>query len=404
MPNLHKVPKLSILLLFLLLAPCVTARAPQTDDEERRRAFRLFKEVKYAEALPAFEKLAASHPNDAGVLEIYGLLVLSESTYLKDPAARKQGRMRAREILVRAEKLGAESALLKTMLASIPADGGDEANGFSTKAGVNEALREGEAAFVAGDTAKAIEMYQRALLLDPNVYEAALFLGDVYFKLADHQKAGEWYGRAIAIDPDRETAYRYWADSLIRQAHVTEAGDKLVEAYIREPYSRLVRAAFLDWGERVNVALAHPRVDFPAGVSQKGENQTTITLDPKILGKDDKDPATAAWLVYSLTRASWPTSEFAKQYPGEKAYRHSLKEEATAIRAALKSLDEKKTATSDRSLQILQKLDKEGLLEAYILLAMPDEGIANDFEAYRKSNIDNLRRYVKQYVMTGGGQ
>src|ERR1041385_661962 len=239
MPNLHKVPKLSILLLFLLLAPCVTARAQQTDDEERRRAFRLFKEVKYAEALPAFEKLAASHPNDAGVLEIYGLLVLSESTYLKDPAARKQGRMRAREILVRAEKLGAESALLKTMLASIPADGGDEANGFSTKAGVNEALREGEAAFVAGDTAKAIEMYQRALLLDPNVYEAALFLGDVYFKLADHQKAGEWYGRAIAIDPDRETAYRYWADSLIRQAHVTEAGDKLVEAYIREPYSRL---------------------------------------------------------------------------------------------------------------------------------------------------------------------
>jgi hypothetical protein len=35
---------------------------------------------------------------------------------------------------------------------------------------------------------------------------------------------------------------------------------------------------------------------------------------------------------------------------------------------------------------------------------MPDEGIANDFVAYRKTNVENLRRYVKQYVLTGGGQ
>jgi hypothetical protein len=35
---------------------------------------------------------------------------------------------------------------------------------------------------------------------------------------------------------------------------------------------------------------------------------------------------------------------------------------------------------------------------------MPDAGIANDFAGYRKTNTENLRRYVKQYVMTGGGQ
>ena len=52
----------------------------------------------------------------------------------------------------------------------------------------------------------------------------------------------------------------------------------------------------------------------------------------------------------------------------------------------------------------LKKLEKDGLLEAFILLAMPDQGIAADFAGYRKSNVDNLRRYVKQYVLTGGGQ
>ena len=50
-------------------------------------------------------------------------------------------------------------------------------------------MHEGEAAFAKGEFPKAIEMYQRALLLDPNLYEAALFTGDVYFKTADQMKA-----------------------------------------------------------------------------------------------------------------------------------------------------------------------------------------------------------------------
>ena len=37
-------------------------------------------------------------------------------------------------------------------------------------------------------------------------------------------------------------------------------------------------------------------------------------------------------------------------------------------------------------------------------LAMPDAGIATDFPTYRKTNIENLRRYVKDYVLTGGGK
>ena len=267
---------------------------------------------------------------------------------------------------------------------------------------VDQAMRDGDAAFAQGNTQKAIELYQHALQLDPHRYEAALLLGDVYFKSADQIKACEWFARAIEINPDRETAYRYWGDSLMKQGKVTEAGDKFVEAFIAEPYNREARGGFINWGERVHISLAHPRVQFPANVNKKSDDQTTITLDPTMLGKGDNDGSAAAWMIYSLTRANWVSEEFAKQYPNEKTYRHSLKEEATAIRAALKSLDEKKSG--NQSLQILKKLDKEGLLEAFILLAMPDKGIAADFAAYHQSNVAELRRYVKQYVMTGGGQ
>ena len=400
MPNLHKLAKLSILSLLLLVS-FVTATAQTQDDPDRKRAFQLYKDAKFTEALPLFEKLAAAHPDDREIAELHAIIVASQAIYLKDPEARKQARVRGRELLLHAQKIGANSPLLNSLFDTLKPDADI---GFSAKKEVDEAMREGEAAFASGDLPKAIEMYQQALLLDPNLYEAALFIGDVYFKSADQQKAGEWFARAIQMNPDRETAYRYWGDSLIKQGKVTEAGDKFIEAYIAEPYNRLARAGFANWGERVNITLAHPHIEFPASVKQKSDKETTITLDPKMLDNGDKDGSSAAWMMYSLTRASWVDSEFAKQYPNEKTYRHSLKEEAAAIRAALKSLGEQKTATGDRSLQILKKLDKDGLLEPFILLAMPDPGIASDFEAYRKTNVADLRRYVKQYVMTGGGQ
>ena len=387
-----------IILCTLLLAFSVTVVA-QNDD--RTRAFQLYKDAKYTEALPLFEKLAAAHPDDREVAELHAILVASQAIYLKDAEARKQARVRGLELLLRAQKLGADSPLIHSLLESMRAEGDIT---FSAKKEVDEAMREGEAAFAKGDSKKALEMYGRALLLDPNLYEAALFIGDVYFKDADQVKAGEWFGRATSINPDRETAYRYWGDALIKQGKVTEAGDKFVEAYIAEPYNRLARSGFIKWAEKVHVNLAHPKVEIPANVSQKSENNTTLTLDPNIFKNDDKSGSSVAWMTYGLVRAGWQ-SEFAKQYPNEKTYRHSLKEEVAAMRAALKVLDEqkgKKPENVDPSLQVIRKLDKEGLLEAYILLAIPDAGIANDFATYRKTNVENLRRYVKDYVLTGG--
>jgi Tfp pilus assembly protein PilF len=400
MPDLHKIQKIGILVL-LLVASVVTAKAQA--DPERERAFQLYQDAKYVEALPLFEQLALKYPEDPAVIENLGMLVFTQSAYLKNADERKSARKRGRALLLQAQKLGANDTMLNALIAGIAPDGGDDGS-FSSKKEVDEAMHEGEAAFAKGEFSKALDSYQRALLLDPTLYEAALYIGDVYFKTAEQQKAGDWFGRATKINPDRETAYRYWGDSLMKQGKVTEAGEKFVEAYIAEPYSRLARAGFVNWGEKVHVELAHPRVDLPASVAQKSEGQTTLTLDPEMFKKDDKSGSAAAWMTYGLIRAGWKTN-FTKEYPNEKTYRHSLKEEAAAMRAALKVLGEQKGEASkiDPSLQVIQKLEKEGLLEAFILLALPDQGIANDFPAYRKSNVEDLRRYVKLYVMTGGG-
>lgn len=407
MPTLMRRQTLTLpfITLLLLVCPFSTVLQAQEPDPERARAFQLYEEAKYSEALPVFEKLAAKYPQDRDVIKTFGFLVIGQTAYVKDAAVRKEARRRGRELLLKAQQLGADDILVGSMLEAIPPDGGDDAK-LSSKKEAEDAMREGEAAFAKKDFAKAIEMYQLALLFDPKLYEAALFTGDCYFSSAEQKKASEWFARAASINPDRETAYRYWGDSLMKQGRVTEAGDKFVEAYLAEPYSRMSRSAFLDWGERVNMNLNHPQVDIPTDVTSQTAGEVTLNIDPNNLKSGDKSGAGAAWLTYGIVRVSWTKSEFAKQYPTEKKYRHSMKEEAAALRSALKMYQgqqEKNPQGTDRSLQLLAKLEKEGLLESFILLALPDEGIAQDYLEYRRTHLEDLRRYVKQYVLTGGG-
>jgi hypothetical protein len=63
--------------------------------------------------------------------------------------------------------------------------------------------------------------------------------------------------------------------------------------------------------------------------------------------------------------------------------------------------DKLKESSLDVSIANLLKLHRDGLIEAYVLLAKPDAGIARDYAEYRKNNRDKLRRYLNEYVTAG---
>jgi tetratricopeptide (TPR) repeat protein len=396
------------LLLFLLAFGHAAAAKPSrgrqaAQDPERERAFRLFDESKFTEALPLLEKLAETYPNDAAVLEKYGFALITSTQTVKDQGRRRLLLARARTALLRSQRLGNNSNLLKSALETLAApDGGRHS--FSSNKKADEAMHEGESAYVQGQLDKAAEAYERALGLDPNLYEAALFAGDMYFKKKEWDRSGEWFGRAIKINPDRETAYRYWGDALMMgQNKREESRQKFADAVVAEPFNRRAWSGLFQWAEHYKVRLGHPRIEPPSSVSALENNKMTITIDPKSLEKtDDGSPA---WMFYGLTRASWATEKFAKEFPNEKQYRHSLREEAEALRsvAELVKSDVKagKVKRLDEMLGRLVKLHDEGLIEAYVLFARVDEGIARDYEAYRKSNREKLRQYLLEYVSSG---
>ncbi len=391
------------LVALVAFATLTTATAQTQDPAERQRAIDLYESQNMVAALPLLEKVALAYPNDRVVLSRLGFALYANSLDQKDPAMRQKMRDRARAVLQKSQSLGDDSNLTQMVLDGLSAPDASQV-AFSNIKTAETAIREGEAAFMRGDMDKAIAAYKRALDADPNLYDAALYAGDAEFKKGynstdpqfrnDHfNAAGVWFAKAIAINPNRETAYRYWGDALNAQGKSNEACEKFVEAIVAEPYSRNPYVGLQQWAQAHKVPVGHPRIVPPNTTTTQGQT-TTLNIDPRTLNSND---GSSNWLMYNLTRMAWQKGDFFKNYPNEKEYRHSLKEEAAALRvvaeAASKDLKSGKVKALEASLDSLVQLNDAGLIEAFVLFARPDQGIARDYNAYRAANRDKLKKY-----------
>lgn len=379
------------------------AQTGESVPELQQKTAELMKQQKYTEALPLLEKLVIAEPKDPEAHFYLGFALIAQANNTKDEAARKTLRIRARNSFIKAKELGFDEPIVDAMIQGMPPDG-EEGRGLSQNLEAEKLMIEAEAQFSQGKLDDALKNYQKALELDPQLYEAALFSGDVYSQQGDAAKAETWYQKAIVIDPNRETAYRYSATPLMKQGKYDQARDRYVEAYISEPYNRFSVAGLSQWAQITKTTLAHPDIDIPTKVTYDEKGDVKIDLDASTLlgGKDD---GSFAWIAYGATRSTWHKEKFAQTYPQEKTYRHSLAEEADALRSVLTiAASDKKVKKLSPSLAKLKKLNDEGLLEAYILLARPDQGIAEDHPSYLKQNRDKLRQYVVAYILTGGGK
>src|ERR1043166_6688054 len=380
------------LLTFAILVAAISINAQTPDPEERQKAIDTFESQNLAAALPLLEKAALAYPNDTAVLSRLGFALYANSVDEKDAAKRKQMRDGARSVLQKSVSLGDQSNLTQITLDALAAPDSTQLP-FSNIRTAEAAIREGEAEFVRGDMDKAIAAYKRALEADPHLYDAA----------------GVLFAKAIAINPDRETAYRYWGDALDAAGKTNEARDKFIEAIVAWPYDRRPYVGLTQWAERHNVQLGHPRIDIPSNLALNKPGEVTITVDDSML-KGRNEDGSVAWLMYAMVRANWVNKKdgsrsdaFAKAYPSENVYRHSLAEEFAALHAVAVSLQEqlkaKRATKPTPSLENVLKLSDAGLLEPYILFVRPDDGIVRDYPAYRAANRDKLRRYWSEIVI-----
>jgi tetratricopeptide (TPR) repeat protein len=370
--------------------------------DEAARANALYNAGKRPDALPLYEDLVKAHPNEWLYAERLADCLGAKAAQSDDPAEVKTLRTRERDVAQRAIKLGDPNYFVQ-LLAKINPDGPVKIAAASPGGNL---LQEGEKAFTAGNYRAAYAKYSLAADADPKLYIAPLFAGDTAYQLRDLKTASRWFAQAIAVDPNRETAYRYWGDALLRIGNDPAAAKpKFIDAVVAEPYNQISWKGLQQWAQRTGAVVLAPKIVRPAGpeVDPKKPNKITIHLDPAT-GDNKKNPATSAWLMYSMIRASYYGDSFRKDFPDEKVYRHTLKEEDSALSTVVTFVKEKKLdpATLDESLRNLVELSDAGMLDCWILVSGADEGIQQDYDAYRKGHRQLLRDYLDRFVARGG--
>jgi len=367
------------------------AAKDETFEEQKKFAVMLFTQNHHLEALPVFQDLAKRNPGDAEVLFGYGACLIEHSATLKEEGAARAERLQARELLLEAKQMGLDSGLLMNLLETLPADGSTR---YPGRPEVVAEIQDGEAEFARNNYPAAIEHYSKALELDPKNYAAALFVGDSYFAAKDFVKAGEWYGKAVQINPDAETAYRYASDMCTKNGD-QEKGRKLaIQAVVAEPYNNLPWRGLAQWAKTNHVQITPVRINTHSEASTDGKNASTITLDAN-------HPVSSVWLVYAATRLKWQQTDFKKQFPDEAAYRHTMAEEVDALRQAAKVMSGEKpeVIARDPDLKLLKNIADAQMLQPYVLLSVPDRGIALDYITYREKNRERLEEYLSQFVV-----
>ena len=385
---------------------CVAIACPvwagQAQENEAAKANELWDAGKHVDALPLYEDLAKTYPNE----QLYQTRLVgcldAAALQTSDPAQRKALLTRVRDTARRAVQLGDKSNVMQ-MMANIDPDAPETfAQGSPAQALMNEA----EKAFAAGDYQTAMTKYVAAAAADPHLYVAALYAGDAAFHQHDLPTAAQWFARAIAIDPNRETAYRYWGDAILQYGNDPEAAkNKFIDAIVTEPCNRLSWQGLQQWAVRQKAVLSSPKIDRPAAptVDPKNSKNITININPAD-ALDKNNEGSFAWVTYSMKRALYRGDEFKKQFPNEQEYRHTLKEEDDALTTVVTVIREKKIPPDklDESLRNLLEVYDAGMLDCWILINGADQGITQDYAAYRDAHRLLLHDYLARFVVHGG--
>ena len=371
-------------------------------EDEAAKANALWSAGKRLEALPLYEDLAKVHPSEWSYQERLAVALGVQAEQLSDPVEIRAVRVKERDAAKHAIDAGDPNYFMH-ITASIDPDAPIPA---VVAGSAQELFQAGERAYGVGDYATAMTKYAAAADADPQMYEASLYAGDTAYTQKDLKSAAAWFARAISVDPTRETAYRYWGDAILKYGNDPQAAkEKYIDAILADPYNKLSWQGISNWAHIEKAVLLAPKIERPAAPVVDAKNPTTTNIQIDIGSLDEKkNPDGFAWMMYSMIRGTYHGDAFKQNFPNEKEYRHTLKEEDAALGAVAATVKEKNVDRGklDESLRNLVDLNDAGMLDCWILINGADRGIAQDYATYREEHRQLLHDYLSRYVIHGG--
>ena len=366
------------------------------------------------------DDLCRQDPTIAVFAERHAGGLLARQATVDDPKQKQAIMAEAIKELQRAESLGDNSPYVEGMLGSLaktpigltvagPMGGLPLTVGYTYNgsAQAQPLMQQGESAFSHSDVPAALKLYLAAAAADPTWYMPALFSGDMYYRLKDVTNASVWFAKAIAIDPDRETAYRYWGDALMHSGDTAGARVKFEQAIAAEPYGKASFVGLQQWAIQTRTSIVYPQVRRPDFSKPADVSLTTETGD----GHN-------SWLVYRQARLAhgpnviineWVMAVSTPATPQfnfvPSGYVHTLAEEVDALNAMLADVKIKLASGAvtqeklEPGLKNLLALQKDNMLEPFILLSFNDAGIRHGYPDYRAAHRDQVVTYIDRYLI-----
>jgi tetratricopeptide (TPR) repeat protein len=396
----------TISLAFVFLFSLASAQAPgpalsqnaadaSPADPDVQEAMRLYKEHKLGEAAEWWQKVVARYPGDMAAHEALGSSLLIRAAEQSDQKNKIPDRVQAHAELIRAQELGDNSDLCKALLSAVPEDGSEVR--YPNQKEVNAALARGDGALERLDWDGAVKEYSFAVELSPDNYFTPVGIGLKYARSKQWTEAGKWYALSLRINPDGGAAYGNWVEALVEAGEMKEAREKLVQgllisdgSYINLPLNMWLNANHLSL-KKINIKVPD---EYPIG-----KTGTMIVVDPVWLGKND---GRDAWLMYPRTRRLWKNEKYYNEFHIT-SYRHSLAEEVDALSQVVAAFNESlakgNAKEPDPALMLLSRFQREGLLEAFVLLVQHDKEVSAELYRYQTQHRDKLMEFADKYII-----
>jgi tetratricopeptide (TPR) repeat protein len=236
-----------------------------------------------------------------------------------------------------------------------------------------------------------------AVELSPDNYFTPVGIGLRYARSKQWTEAGKWYALSLRINPDGGAAYGNWVEALVEAGEMKEAREKLVQgllisdgSYINLPLNMWLNANHLSL-KKINIKVPD---EYPIG-----KTGTMIVVDPAWLGKND---GRDAWLIYPRTRRLWKNEKYFNEFHIT-SYRHSLAEEVDALSQVVAAFNESlakgNVKEPDPALMLLSRFQREGLLEAFVLLIQHDKEVSAELYRYQTRHRDKLMEFADKYII-----
>lgn len=264
--------------------------------------------------------------------------------------------------------------------------------------------QEATALFNAGEDLYARREYDAALLkyeaaarADPAFSSPWVMAGDCFFVRQQWQEAEARFRKGTEIEALNSQAWRFLSDALAQQGKLDAAEAALFSAIAAHP------GQLPSWSKLVQ--LQHPSLPVTAlslqrkagAVTDPSSGKTTINLSPgegKSAGKPELDRL--FWISFAMTEALAQRERDADKRPLS-TYEVEIKAWRGGMKVAEELMAKGDQDWQDPALRSMARINREGQLEAAVLLLLYKESYRSSLEDWKRRNPSGVRDFIARF-------